>query len=170
MKEEEGRDREGLQVQLQFSTLRRQVIQASFEQSLYLPSFLVSIKDRLFPFASDLQSLPFCCFLLTSLKELLQPFSIKLASGVRGPNTEMGTMPQGALRALQTTLRLTIGGVLLLGSVVHTSVLVLVVHKNLKFQQLGPSTWTSINLDVPQRRKFVYVWKSFAFLSLRYKS
>ncbi len=33
----------------------------------------------------------------------------------------MGTMPQGALHALQTTLRLTIRDVLLLGSVVHTS-------------------------------------------------
>ncbi len=33
----------------------------------------------------------------------------------------MGTMPQGILSALQTTLRLTIfGDVLLLGSVVHT--------------------------------------------------
>lgn len=32
----------------------------------------------------------------------------------------MGTMPQGILSALQTTLRLTIGVVLLLGSVVHT--------------------------------------------------
>jgi hypothetical protein len=47
----------------------------------------------------------------------------------------MGTMSQGALRELHTTLRLTIGDVLLLGSVVHTSVLVLVVHENLKFQQ-----------------------------------
>ncbi len=32
----------------------------------------------------------------------------------------MGTMPQGILSALETTLRLTIGVVLLLGSVVHT--------------------------------------------------
>jgi hypothetical protein len=78
----------------------------------------------------------------------------------------MGTMPQGALRALQTTLRLTIGGVLLLGSVVHTT-----TTSSTRESQVSAGTVLGLlsTWMFPQRRNFVNVWKSFAFLSLRYK-